>query len=184
MINTMPRPRPATRHSLTWIGHSIPFICGAAIIVLLALFARSKGTGDGFQLPGLGNSVLEFDSNDGTIMIGVFEERPRLWWRPARASLSSLRLTGGFQIGVIADFWGWGIAVPHLFIIALLVIPILWWGFVFRHRIEESQRIELGLCHNCGYDITYSEHRCPECGEVHGNVKWNDDPLPPPPLAS
>lgn len=176
--------------SFAFIGHAIPILAICAIVIVLLLFSRSQTVSDSFDVRGIGSSQLTFQSTEGRLMIGVFESPSRRgWWRPRRASFADLNMSREDYFGLSVDFWGWGICVPHLGVMAALLIPIAWWFMIFRHRDEHIRRIERGLCMNCGYDLSHSKYRCPECGEAHSNIRWNEErhdpsiPLPPPPLS-
>lgn len=53
------------------------------------------------------------------------------------------------------------ICVPEWFLVGLLAIgPSMWAPRAVRRR----RRMRRGLCGSCGYDLRFSEGRCPECG--------------------
>lgn len=62
-------------------------------------------------------------------------------------------------------------AIGLLAIVGLLIAVIvggfaeLWYGRI--DRINEHRRTH-GLCIGCGYDLRYSNGRCPECGRPIG----------------
>jgi hypothetical protein len=45
------------------------------------------------------------------------------------------------------------------------VVPFgIAWGYWLRRRRSVRERIRLGLCRGCGYDLRASGEICPECG--------------------
>ena len=50
------------------------------------------------------------------------------------------------------------------FWIPLGVIGFVVWRLRFSPANLRRQRIKLGLCLTCGYDLRASKERCPECG--------------------
>jgi len=74
----------------------------------------------------------------------------------AFTSFESSSLTGEF---------GWNVVVPCWFLLmSLLLGPVLW---TFRlHKWHTRRRREReGMCVRCGYNLSASSDRCPECGE-------------------
>lgn len=67
------------------------------------------------------------------------------------------------------DTGGWGlsvadtqiVAVPSFLLAAIASLPAWRWSFVLWRR--RSRRVG-GFCPACGYDIRFSNGRCPECG--------------------
>ena len=62
--------------------------------------------------------------------------------------------------GTVRD---WYIAVPFWAIVATFGLPVALWCVGWRRR-QKRNRVALGLCPDCGYDLRATPHRCPECG--------------------
>ena len=164
-----------------------------AAVVVLALWAHSFHRADTLHIPGPGNGSIDVISDEGRLMVGVFmEETGRsMWGRQSSARLSDLQMDRGRVF--LTDLWGWGVSIPHLIWAGAFAIPPIWWIIVVRDRKELQLRLTGGLCRVCGYDLRYSEHRCPECGteiNVAGTILSNarteaalEPALPPPPLS-
>ena len=45
------------------------------------------------------------------------------------------------------------------------VAGFIWAIWVVRAFRRDKRRSRLGLCMRCGYDLSHSTDRCPECGE-------------------
>lgn len=59
------------------------------------------------------------------------------------------------------------VVTRHAWITSLLLLPA--WGFaIYRERRKKllAQRLFLGQCPDCGYDLRATRDRCPECGRV------------------
>jgi hypothetical protein len=54
------------------------------------------------------------------------------------------------------------VTVPYWFVLLPLGILIFWQFLCLRRN---RQRMKLGLCPACGYDLRASKERCPECGK-------------------
>jgi hypothetical protein len=72
-----------------------------------------------------------------------------------------------FQYGTLPDEHpaeGWGLVLP-CWLLALLtaIFPAVWLCWGYQGGIAR-QRLDIGLCPNCGYDLRASPKRCPECG--------------------
>ena len=61
---------------------------------------------------------------------------------------------------------GFGVVVPHWFLIVVGVWPAVRWFVVSRRR---RIRRAAGSCLSCGYDLRASTGRCPECGAPIGD---------------
>lgn len=55
--------------------------------------------------------------------------------------------------------------MPHLIVVAFVMIVPAWWVLIVRNRHELDARREQGRCVHCGYDLRESPESCPECGE-------------------
>lgn len=168
---------------------------GLLAIVVLALWAHSFHRADTLHIPGPGAGSFQLISDEGRLMVGLFpEDTPgtRVWGRRMTAQLSDLQMERDRFF--LLDFWGWGVSIPHLVWAAAFAIPPIWWIIVVRDRRELQLRLRGGLCRVCGYDLRYSENRCPECGteiNVAGTIMSNatsdaalEPALPPPPLST
>src|SRR5688572_2111018 len=153
----------------TFLGHSVAATSAIVAVLMLALWARSfHGSSAALTLESFSGTELQMASWKGRVMFGVFEPetRQRRFWRPRAPSLSDMVLDDDQY--VIAASNGWGIAVPHLLIAFLAMVPVAWWVLVFRDRNETRRRLRLGLCMECGYDVRHANGRCPECGAEYG----------------
>ena len=149
------------------LGITIAGASACVLIAVLILWVSTYQQALAFTIPGPGETEFSFTSLEGRFMFGVFEhdQRGPRWWRPPHAGMPDLIL--GDRLAV-ADLWGWGIAIPHPLLALFACIPIAWWLIVFKDRREDFRRTQLGLCLNCGYDISHSSGRCPECGTPCG----------------
>jgi hypothetical protein len=103
-----------------------------------------------------------------------------LWWViSARGQLTLCRQSGrdwgrefpgfdaaGFKYGGLRGPNGslYNLAVPHGFVVALLVAPPAAWAVA---AVRRRSRRRPGLCKSCGYDLTGNVSGvCPECGTV------------------
>jgi len=60
------------------------------------------------------------------------------------------------------------LVVPHWFIAALALLPVVRWTVGAARRWRRVRRTGKRLCWNCGYPLVHVPERCPECGEVVG----------------
>ena len=139
-------------------------------LVLLVLWGTTIGDAQILTVPA-GTTEMQVGSVDGVVVLGVFENRNTsvkwAWGRRRGVSILNVQPDAdssflGFAFA--GDFSGWAIAVPHLFLIAVLLIVPAWWLLVVRNRHEIDARREFGLCRHCGYDLRESPEVCPECG--------------------
>jgi hypothetical protein len=143
-------------------------VCSALFgLAILILWGRSYRAADTLTLNGPGGNSIQLLSQDGRLMFGVFSDDQNgrtIWgWRGRfRSRIADLQLD---KTSFVSDIFGWGVGVPHLLLLAVSVLPALWWTLVFRNRTEQTQRRERGLCWVCGYDLRATRDRCPECGQ-------------------
>jgi hypothetical protein len=158
----MKRPRFIHVH---WLADGIAALCLLMLPALLVLYVRSQELGgDEVVLP-CPEADLHLSSRDGWVIIGVFKvDTSNPWFRRARPNVTVLQ--NDPTRFVVADLWGWGIALPHGALGLLLCIVPAWWWLRRDEMIQRHQRLEHGLCRQCGYDLRASPERCPECGAV------------------
>jgi hypothetical protein len=58
------------------------------------------------------------------------------------------------------------LVVPHWFVAALALLPVLRWALGASRRWRRTRRTGKRLCWNCGYPLVHATDRCPECGEA------------------
>jgi hypothetical protein len=162
--------REAPKSIVPFLGNAVAVVALTMFLTLMILWTLSFHGNNAFELHGPGDVSLAFSSKDGRFMLGVFEadnNTRRWWWRPRHASIADL-LMGDSDIDFIGDLWGWGFALPYWLLAGFTVIPMAWWFFVFRERLERQRRVSHGLCMECGYDLRHAQGRCPECGTPCG----------------
>ena len=137
---------------------------------VLALWAASYSSSGGVEWIAHGpGGEFHLLSRDGRLLVGTFTERPGPpWWSWGRKPVSpSLReLVNNDHLLAAGDLFGWGVALPHWLIALLLAVVPAWWLMVHRDQSEQVRRRQFGLCRHCGYDLSHSEGRCPECGAL------------------
>jgi hypothetical protein len=72
------------------------------------------------------------------------------------------RFAGGRQEGRRREL---NLTVPHWLIVALLGAMPAWRAVTSRRRRVAAERLRLGQCRRCGYDLRATPDRCPECGK-------------------
>jgi hypothetical protein len=80
----------------------------------------------------------------------------------------------------------WSVGVPYyLFVIPSAILPIRYrnrrvWRWIAGMKLKRlrRQRLSLGHCGGCGYDLRATHHQCPECGRI---VRLVPTSLPPRP---
>jgi hypothetical protein len=55
--------------------------------------------------------------------------------------------------------------IPNVYLLVLCAILPIRWLMLHRGRWRYKQRVDHGLCPECGYDLRASPDRCPECGK-------------------
>jgi hypothetical protein len=148
-----------------WVAAGAATLVGVALLIL---WSASVGVTDYISIPA-GTTELQIGSADGVIMIGVFDRtiRPR-WGRGNSVTLFSVHPDSDNNVAGFAaagNLSGWAVAVPHLIVVAFVMIVPAWWVLVVRSRHVIEHRRENGLCHACGYDVRESRDVCPECGD-------------------
>jgi hypothetical protein len=150
-------------------------LCAAvSLLLLVGLFYlwitsyQSIGTDWVAQAPG---AEFHLQSRGGQLLIGILGDRPApVWrWRPALRASSLDTLYAGNTIASF-DLFGGGVLLPDTLLAFLLCIAPAWWLLVHRSRAEQLRRRQHGLCRHCGYDISHSDARCPECGSAIGSL--------------
>ena len=146
---------------------------GAATLLgvgLIALWGASVGATDFVTIPA-GSTELQIGSADGVLMVGVFHtggNQVRWGWRRNSVTLYSVHPDSDnnvFGFAFAGNLHGWAVGVPHLVVVAFVMVVPAWWVLVVRSRREVEYRRENGLCHACGYDVRESPQHCPECGQ-------------------
>ena len=69
---------------------------------------------------------------------------------------------------LVGDATHVAMVVPHWFLAALALLPVLRWAVKAKRRWTWARRTGKRLCWNCGYPLVHEPERCPECGEVVG----------------
>ena len=67
---------------------------------------------------------------------------------------------------VVGDATHVAMVMPHWFLAALALLPLLRWALGASRRWRWSRRSGKRLCWNCGYPLVHATERCPECGEA------------------
>ena len=160
-------------------------VCLSLILfaTLIVLWVRSYRNIDSISLAGRyslsswlgGLHLYMMDADqmeDFSISSGVLSSTDR--WDGSQYRSPSLRRFGGFllakeQLGMSGGMMMGpkvtytAVRVPDGFaLLALIILPITW--VILRHR--RRQRLRLGLCPVCSYDLRTTPARCPECGTV------------------
>jgi hypothetical protein len=98
----------------------------------------------------------------GRAVAGWYYERGTGVWTPPPTVLGRLGFTAlTFRHGTQA--WT-QMTVPYWCTTILLVLPSVVLIVRARREAIHRQRLALGLCVSCGYDLRASAQRCPECG--------------------
>ena len=161
-------PRLFSARMLATAATALALLLLSAVLVLWVGSFNSTG---GVEWIGYGpGGEFHLVSRDGRLLIGIFTERPApSWgWRRSRGTISpALReLVNDDHLLAAGDLFGWGVAFPHWILALLLSVVPAWWLVVHRDQSEQVRRRQFGLCRHCGYDISHSEGRCPECGSM------------------
>ena len=156
----MPPARFITVH---WLADLLAAAAVVGMLALLVLWSRSHYLGGDEQVFDAPGGRLHVCSRDGRLIVGVFQQaQQRRWWTPPRSPMSEL-INDDAQF-ILIDIRGWGVALPHAALAAVLGIVPAWWWFVHRAGSERDRRRAQGLCRECGYDLRAASVRCPECG--------------------
>ena len=167
------------------------------LLLTLVLWGRSRFRGDAVAYY-WGHKSMSLRNDNGMICVRKEYEEGELmahhepkpgWFFSSSIAGMALFLgevnddPNGFQWGgfakanVTADFvmdgmtgtmGVWLLAVPHWALTIVFGIAPLWWGLRERRR---RRRLRMNLCGKCGYNLTATPQRCPECGTpVSGDV--------------
>jgi hypothetical protein len=73
-----------------------------------------------------------------------------------------------------ATLWLEKLVVPCWFLVMLFSVTPTISLIEWRHRRVTRNRVERGLCPNCGYDLRVTPARCPECGQMKRSLaaRW------------
>ena len=168
MTSRVPRPRFISVH---WFADALAAISIVCILALLLLWSRSRALGGDERVLSAPGAQLHFCSRDGRIMVGIFwPERPRGFRMRARPT-GMQDLINDESRYAFFGIHGWGVAMPHALLAAVIGVVPAWWWVVHRARVEEDRRRSRGLCRACGYDLRRASRRCPECGTDIGVAK-------------
>jgi hypothetical protein len=69
---------------------------------------------------------------------------------------------------LVGDATHVALVVPHWFLAALALLPVVRWAVKANRRWKWTRRTGKRLCWNCGYPLVHEPERCPECGEAVG----------------
>jgi hypothetical protein len=101
---------------------------------------------------------LSGQSGEFAVYVRTDTGEPVRWHRGAGLPQSVFVARGPMPMWTVGDITVWPV------IAGLLVPPLLVGGLRWRRVRERRQRVRLGLCTNCGYDLQATPDRCPECG--------------------
>jgi hypothetical protein len=157
------------------IGALVSVIAGA---LLLAATIRTFFVSDRFAtvIGGLQVNVATYpgqfriDFNDDWAPKSGWVTRPPeyiLAGRGMRHQLLGLAGEGSQGVGMTKPwYYATHYVVPAIYpLLALLVLPVLWWrGEIRRRRLEKL----VGVCRHCHYDLRAHKpgDKCPECGNL------------------
>ena len=144
-----------------WVLASAAVVCLVALAAVLVLWRIS------YRFP---------PNRAGGDVLNISEADPRWWVISKRGQITLCRQdgrdwgkefpgfdAGGFEYGGLRGPNGslYNAAVPHWFVVGLLLPVPLAWAIVAR---RERRRRRAGLCLMCGYDLRATPGQCPECG--------------------
>lgn len=100
----------------------------------------------------------------GTLCVATRDGGAVDWDSPAIPVLQSIR-----TVRVTSPIPYWELTVPWVYILAALAtVPIIRLASAAALRWRRHQRVRLGFCPCCGYDVRANREKCPECGERTG----------------
>src|SRR5688500_18337568 len=155
--------------ALMCLGWSAAAMIALAAAGVIASWITSIGSTHLLTIPA-GSTELQLGAADGVLMIGVNDASPtprwgRGGWRSSLYHVHPDSDSSFYGFALAGHLFGWAVGVPHLFVLACLMVGPAWWVLVVRARREQVTRREQGLCRHCGYDLRESPELCAECGE-------------------
>ena len=151
------------------------FTLGSALLLLLhfvacAMWTRSVFWQDDLPFVVGGRGFRVQSGNQSLHLVGQPAEQatPTGFWG-GRGRVRQMPEPRHFRPSFVRVGPFWVISIPYWMIVIVLVIPLTVIGVRRKRSRRRAERVSLGLCPACGYDLRASPERCPECGTPADN---------------